>query len=371
MWHSSLLYVYSLREVLRCSFHLLGQCEKPLKREASIGIELYESVVVPILENQRVMICSYQYTNDAALTPEEAVDYWYNNPQYKEGNLEHKFSNGDYFNMLTLITDSTEQRKIVERAYREMVSGSGYQTNAFNAYIANRKAIYMLEDGLVDTEILKPFIDTLKNTCDRKEYINLDYGEEYWIINRKQLVANQALMYLKENDLDKSRTLISMLPNSESIKTEIGKYYDLIDYIMNLENTKYPENDRKRGEEALNAIRMKKDMNSVVLNSELYSYFGLEPLEVMTKYVDSLPDDNPKKWYFKGMLLSRFDFVGHEEDFLAKADTNRISIVKAYQNGLRAENLTIENLRKYRAVTIDEHVPDEYLCLLIVLHMTL
>ncbi len=316
------------------------------------SMSIYETVIVAILENQRVMICTYMYTNDSPLSAEEAVKHWYNNTDYREGAV-NKFSNADYYNLLITIKDSLEQRKIVERAYREMIQKSSYhQLHAFSAYIANRKAMYLLADGIINTDILKPFIDTTK-TCDRLEYIDADYGDEKWVVNRRQLLANQALMYLKDNELDYSRRLISMLPDTESIKKDIVTYYDLVDYIMNIQNTEYPDTLKVKGEQAVDNIKNSSLINRVVLSSELYLFEGRNPLDVI-KVVDSLPVNNSKRWYYKGMLMS--SYAGREDEVLADMNVKDdvINIYTAFESGLVADSLTIDNVSQYRDLTPSE-----------------
>lgn len=312
------------------------------------NFSIFKDVVEPILEKQRVMICSYNYTNNSALTPEEAVHSWYNDPEYKEGGTQ-SFSNGDYFNLLTLIEDSTEQRKIVERAYKEITKQSGFHWFAFPAYIANRKAMYALEDGIIDTTILKPFID-FSSGCNIKKQISFNNTDRY-VVNRPQLLVNQALFYLKAGKLGHSEFLINKLPESAEIKREISYYYDMINYVMHFDDPNLTDEERRKGGIGLDFVMRTSKVNRAVLKSELHKELGLDRLDVL-QYIDSLPDSNSKKWYLKGMILS--EYAGKEEEFIVKTQKEVINLYEALLQGLTPDNLTADNVHKYRLLTNEE-----------------
>lgn len=312
------------------------------------GFSIFKDVVEPILEKQRVMICSYNYTNNSALSPEEAVQCWYNDPEYKEGGKQ-RFSNGDYFNLLTLITDSTEQRKIVERAYKEITKQSGFQWSAFPAYIANRKAIYALEDGIIDTMVLKPFID-FQRRCDMDIQISANNSNK-WRVNRSQILINQALFYLKAGKLEYSKFLIDKLPESAEIKREISYYFDMINYVMNFDDPALTDEEKTRGNIGINFVMKTSKVNNAVLKSELFEELEIDPLTVLP-HIDLLPDTNPKKWYLKGMLLSKY--AGIEDATFASANKEIINLYEAMTNGLTPNDLTKDNITNYRALTEKE-----------------
>ena len=355
--------VYTWKEVSD-SLQLLGYTEESAKlREAADkfgdydnrayavakAFSIFSDVVEPILEKQRAMVCSYNYTNNSALTPEEAVHSWFNDPEYQEKGSQ-RFSNGDYFNLLTLIKDSTEQRKIVERAYREITKVTGFQHHAFSAYIANRMAVYALADGIIDTTVLKPFIDLETAKSDVKKQISF-YNTDRWTVNRSQILVNQGLMYLKAGKLGHSEFLINKLPASAEIKREIKYYYDMINYIMHFDDPNTTEEEKRNGHIGLNFVMKSSKINEAVLKSELTKELEIDRLVALT-YVDSLPDSNPKKWYLKGMLLS--EYAGKEEEFIAKTQKDVINLYEAMLQGLTPDDLTAENVDNYRLLTKDE-----------------
>ncbi len=317
---------------------------------AARNMAIYDSIVEPILVSQRAMACTYYYKETSPFTPEEAADAWLHDPDFREGGPK-RFTNGDYFNILTVLKDSTEQRKVVERAYREITRRRGYQHYPFPAYIANRMAVYRLQDGVVDTTILKPFIDFDAAGSDIEKQISLN-NMNRWTVNRREILANQALMYLRSNKLNYSEHLIEKLPFGTPIKTEIRKYFDMITLIMHWDDPTLTENERQAGMDAMDAIMEESKINAAVLKSELSKELELDKIEVLNKYVDSLPDNNPKKWYLKGMLLA--SSAGNEDLVLAKANDNIISILEAFDKGLRAESLTDETFPLYRALTEQE-----------------
>ncbi len=320
------------------------------------GMDIYESVIEPILDNQRAMTCTYYYQNSSPLTPDEAIAAWYDDPRYEVGGTE-RFTNGDYFNILSKMNDPVEERKVVERAYKEITKRRGYQHYAFPAYIANRMALYKLQDGEIDTMILKPFIDMDVPKSDQLTQISF-FNQGKWIVNRREILATQALMYLKANKLNYSDHLIQKLPETTKIKTDIQKYYNMIMLVMHWDDPTLSPEERNIGMDALYDVMEASKTNEAILKSELCKELELEQANVLVQYVDKMPDSDPRKWYLKGMLIS--PYIGQEDIVLAKANTNLISLVEAFKRGVRANDVTMETYSKYRALTADEEVPFEY-----------
>ena len=150
-------------------------------------------LVVRIMENQRKIRSTYTIRRNKILDPVETVWTYYNDPRYAENGPE-VFSNGDYYNLLKQIKDSAEVRKLVFRAYRQNMVRKTVKYSPFAAYIANRVACYMLDQDSIDLSILAPFID-MQAGVEVSRPIAFDNSYTY-TVNYKEIVANQALMYL-------------------------------------------------------------------------------------------------------------------------------------------------------------------------------
>ena len=264
-------------------------------------------VVTEILKNQRVMKCSYLIRQNKILEPEEALWVYRNDPSYAEGG-DNKFSNGDYYNLLTQIRDSAERRQLVMRIYRELSVRQASRFSPFAAYIANCVACYALDADSTNTDILKPFVD-LKSGLEVERQISFDNAYRY-MINRREIVANQAVMLFKQMKLGAAAHLADKLPNTEEYR-DIKMFTDLETLFFKANKT--PE-EEQRSEQALHyAMQISKE-NKAVLSFELapelgYAYEQVEPL------VDSLSDNSAKKWYIKAMIAAN-TAVASEDDFM-------------------------------------------------------
>ena len=71
-----------------------------------------------IMQNQRLIKSTYTLRRNKIMEPKEVLWTYNNDPRYAEGGAE-AFSNGDYYNLFTLIKDTAELRKLTYRAYKE------------------------------------------------------------------------------------------------------------------------------------------------------------------------------------------------------------------------------------------------------------
>ena len=264
-------------------------------------------VVTEILKNQRVMKCSYLIRQNKILEPEEALWVYRNDPSYAEGG-DNKFSNGDYYNLLTQIRDSAERRQLVMRIYRELSVRQASRFSPFAAYIANCVACYALDADSTNTDILKPFVD-LKSGLEVERQISFDNAYRY-MVNRREIVANQAVMLFKQMKLGAAAHLADKLPNTEEYR-DIKMFTDLETLFFKANKT--PE-EEQRSEQALRYAMQASEENKAVLSFELapelgYAYEQVEPL------VDSLSDNSAKKWYIKAMIAAN-TAVASEDDFM-------------------------------------------------------
>ena len=253
-------------------------------------------LVVRIMENQRKIQSTYTIRRNKILDPVETVWTYYNDPRYVENGPE-VFSNGDYYNLLKQIKDSAEVRKLVFRAYRQNMARKTAKYSPFAAYIANRVACYMLEQDSIDLSILAPFID-MQSGVEVTRPIAFDNSYTY-TVNYKEIVANQALMYLRKRKMGEAAFLANKLPDTEKFH-ELKMLIDL--ETLFFKQNKTPE-EEARAKTALAYVMQSNPVNRAVLSTELapelgYTYKQVESL------VDSLPDNLAKKWYLKGIIAA-------------------------------------------------------------------
>lgn len=249
-----------------------------------------------ILQNQRLIKTSYTIRRNKIMEPREALWTYQNDARYVEGGTE-KFSNGDYYNLFTLIKDSAELRKLTFRAYNEIKTRKTSKYSPFAAYIANRVAYYLLDQDSINLSVLEPFID-MQAGLEVSRPIAFDNSYMY-TVNYPEVVANQALMYLKSRKLAQAAYLANKLPDIERFH-ELKMLIDLESLFFKMNKT--PE-EEERARRALDYVMNINPINKVVLSFELapelgLTYSSLEPT------IDALPDDMAEKWYLKGVIAA-------------------------------------------------------------------
>lgn len=262
-------------------------------------LEYYQTLIEPILASQRTMRCTYHYEVDHVLTPQEAVEeYFQNKADYVSGKKD--FSDGDYFNLFAMINDKEERDILTDIAYRHILKAPAYHLNKLSPYVANLKALRAIEMGTPDANILRPFIDYNITAIDQKKQINKFSST---VVNRKEILANQAIMYFQDMKLDTAQYIIDWLPKTES-QQKISNYTDFIRLFFKERTPK----EESRFNEAFDFVLNSSPENKAILYTELRQQMG-KTKEEAERYVDELADDNPKKWYLKGLLYSDADEI--------------------------------------------------------------
>lgn len=262
-------------------------------------LDYYNTLIEPILATQRTMRCTYHYEVDHVMTPQEALDEYYT---FKEDYVSGKkdFSDGDYYNLFSIITDEKEVETLTNMAYRHMLKSPAYHLNKLSPYVANKMALRNIQQGTPNPNILRPFIDYNITTINQKKQINKFSSI---IVNRKEILANQAITYFQEMKLDTAQYIIDWLPAGET-KSKISNYTDFIRLFFKDRTAK----EEQRYNEALNFVLNSSPENRAILFTELRQQLG-KSREEAEKYVDELDDNSAKKWYLKGLLYSDIEEI--------------------------------------------------------------
>lgn len=268
------------------------------------GLPFYDTAIRPILERQRIMKCSYTYERQHVMDAGEAVqEYYYNKKEYLAG--RKKFSEGDYYNLYSALKDSAEQDTLTMIAYKHLSSLPAYENLPMSPYVANRMALLNIRRGTPDTKVLSPFIDLSRSKNDLRVQIDQFNSK---VVNRHEILLNQAICYFQEQKLDTASYILDRLPNSKD--TERLRMFMTFerDYIRYLNGECTPEEAEAARQAEIYVLNVNAE-NRAIIYSELRTSLNLnrEDAEV---WVDKLSDNNPKKWYLKGMLWS--DEAGRE-----------------------------------------------------------
>lgn len=192
-------------------------------------LPFYETAVKNTFPRLRTVQYEYKHEIFRELNPEEIVDRYYNDPNYKEG--KKQFTRYEYWHLFQKIKDPVEAEKIYRRAYNETMTLNNKGKKIPWMLAANNLAMSLLKRDTFDVEILKPLIDYSRpiNTIDKfNDGISIIETE----INPENIVANQLAMYIRANNFDDASILADKLPNNDKFKMVkafancLGGYYD-------------------------------------------------------------------------------------------------------------------------------------------------
>lgn len=294
-------------------------------------LSYYADTIAPVLRTLRAMKLSYMYQRQKILTPAECREFYYQNRAAgAEGRLKlSQLSDGDFYNLYTVITDSAEVDTITKIAYQKIIKGYDYQyVSKVAPYVANKMALLRLREGVPDASILDPFIDYSMRGVNAHKYIDDDTRP---IVNRAEHLLNQAIIYFQKQKMDSCNYLIKKLKGAGNISADVMESVAKVEKFMNLKRLHY--NRHRNAEEEADYQSAKEfvlgssDENKAILYTEVEDWGMRDEAE---KYVDQMDNRNPKKWYLKALL--HVDKAGTEEDAVNYPD-EQISVPVAELNG--------------------------------------
>lgn len=266
----------------------------------------YEYDVEPVLKKQRAMLCKYRYQNNRPMDPEECLQAFHTyKKQYMNG--EKHFSTGDFFNLYDQIEDSLEIDQLTDIAYNEIKTESDYhQENAMAPYVFNLKSIQMMKRGTPNVEILRPFVNlTRRGKIGGGQGINYKYnvpGRGMVKFNYSEIIANQAVCYYMEQKVDTALFLIEWLKECKLADKRTEQLEDMINlkklHFKNAARTPKEEADYQRAK--ANVLAEGND-NKAILYTEIEEWGGRENAML---FINKMDDNNPKKWYLKGLMAA-------------------------------------------------------------------
>jgi len=262
----------------------------------------HDSLFNTVLEGMRVMKCSYTYQEEKILSAEDAVEAYYHDERYAPGG-ERSFANGDYYNLIANITNPKDQKDVVYRAWEFVSMQPGFTYKPFAAYLANRIAMYNMEEENGDTTVLYRFLREDINGVDRKTTISFN-DPTLWTVNRKELVANQAIMLLKKGYIDHATFWMDKLPDNMEIKKALKRYRDMIDVVLRWDDPDLSDAAKDNGKRCIDEIMALSPINKAILMTELRTELDYKDEQVLPA-INALPDDDARKWYLMGELVAQ------------------------------------------------------------------
>lgn len=237
------------------------------------ALPYYRSLIVNYLPRLRSVRYQYGYEIFRELTPEEILERYRNDEDYRSG--RKKFALYEYWHLFQLVKEPEELEKLYKRAYDESIEANGRPW----ILAANSLAASYISRGVADTTILRNFIDLQTPVVDY--HLMRMNGNGYEIVNPEAVVANQMIMYVMTNNFRKAGQLTNILPDNDRNRLVrayalcLGGYY---------KGGNTPE-QRRRAREVFETVSESSPLNKVVLclamNTKTYDSLAEEAMSAL------------------------------------------------------------------------------------------
>lgn len=254
------------------------------------ALPYYRSLIVNYLPRLRSVRYQYGYEIFRELTPEEILERYRNDEDYRSG--RKKFALYEYWHLFQLVKEPEELEKLYKRAYDESIEANGRPW----ILAANSLAASYIARGVADTTLLRDFID-LQTPVVNYHLMRMN-GNGYEIVNPEAVVANQMIMYVMTNNFRKAGQLTNILPDND--KNRLVRAYALcLGGYYKGGNT--PE-QRRRAREVFETVSESSPLNKVVLclamNTKTYDSLAEEAMS-------ALPGDSALTDYLRAVIYGR------------------------------------------------------------------
>ncbi len=254
------------------------------------ALPYYRSIIVNYLPRLRSVRYQYGYEIFRELTPEEILERYRNDEDYRSG--RKKFALYEYWHLFQLVKEPEELEKLYKRAYDESIEANGRPW----ILAANSLAASYIARGVVDTTLLRDFIDL--QTPVVNYHLMLMNGNGYEIVNPEAVVANQMIMYVMTNNFRKAGQLTNILPDND--KNRLVRAYALcLGGYYKGGNT---PDQRRRAREVFETVSESSPLNKVVLclamNTKTYDSLAEEAMS-------ALPGDSALTDYLWAVIYGR------------------------------------------------------------------
>lgn len=286
--------------------------KSPDAQFASVArLPYYSTLIKDRLPRLRTVHYEYKHEIFRELNPDEILDRYKNDPDYREG--KKQFTRYEYWHLFQMVKDPKEAEKIFRRAYKETKT---YDPDPAKQkpwiLAANNLAVSYLKRDTFDVEVLRPLIDLSRkvNQIDRfDDGISVTETE----INPEVIVANQLAMYIRANNFSDASILARILPDDDKF-TMIKAYARCLGGYYKGGSTLQEMNERKevfqlvRKSSPLNNVVMCMAMNTPAYNAEAQQAIAELPPTALTLYLKAILSDRQNGeagWMETGMLLNQ------------------------------------------------------------------
>lgn len=260
-------------------------------------LEGYESDIKPILERLRLMRVTYRYEREHVMDANEVTAEYYKRRSDLLKGRGKDFSDGDYYNLFHTITNPAEQDTLTMLAYRHITKRGGYEQIKFSMYVANRMAMLNQRKGKPDSRVLAPFINQRLRAVATKEY-----GEKAQK-NRREVLINQIITYFQMEERDSALSFCDYwFGKDNDPKVErLRKYITFKEGFIKYATHQLTPDKEKEVLEAMEYVISCAPDNKAVIYTEARDILNV-PESVALNLINALDDNNPKKWYLRGII---------------------------------------------------------------------
>lgn len=267
-------------------------------------LSLYKPFIIKYLPKLRTMKCEYKAEEFRELTPEEILEKYDSDEDYRTGKKYMELY--EYWNLANIVKDSKELENIYKLAYDYSVKV--HPQHKPWVFAANNLAALLMKRDSFDVNILEPLINRTVASCNIKQR----NGNSYDYINLEEVVANQLIIYVKNDDFANASIMAKILPKKEKYEEIIAFAYCLGGYYKMTGNLSPEEKQKRLG--YFNTVRNSSPLNNVVMCLAMNnSHLDSEAMEMLKK----MPQDDPKVLYLKAVAYGRMGDSGFSDAMLA------------------------------------------------------
>lgn len=238
--------------------------------------------IIPRLPELRSVTCTYQSEVYRKLLPEEILEKYQGDPEYRSG--KKQLTLNEYWNLYKMLDQPDE----LEGLYRRGIKAAG-EMSYFWPLPANNLAISYIRKGQVDTSLLKHYLH--EGYSVNRPIMSLSDPNRYdKVWNLDPVVANQVIMLLNAKSSTRAvfwATYLKGLPQYKTlyhIARCLGGYYQV---------------NNEEGRETFLVVSRSSTRNAAVMNMAVGAWKQAE------KALDSLPQDDALTQYMRAQCLSR------------------------------------------------------------------
>ncbi|MBQ4389756.1 MAG: hypothetical protein II824_07280 [Bacteroidales bacterium] len=242
----------------------------------------YRDQIVPRLPALRTVTCTYLSEVYRKLLPEEVLEKYQSDPDYREG--RKKLTLNEFWNLYQMLSDPDE----LEGLYKRGIRAAG-EMNYFWPLPANKLASAYIKKDIVDTTLLKPYLHE-GYSVNRPIMSMQDPSKYERIWNLDPVVANQVIMLLNAKSSTRAVFWATYLK-------DLPQYHTLYHIARCLAG--YYQVNTEEGRETFQVVSRSSKLNEAVMNMAIQSWSNAE------KALRTLPQEEARTQYLWAQFLAR------------------------------------------------------------------